>query len=125
MNDMMDIMRQQPNKNKGPTEEAISEDIDQGVVDFSFAQNTGYAHFCYGDSSCWLHRCPKKGKLSREKWLDPEYFDKYQKSKEKKDKAEEEQSHTMIGKSHVQVAWTEDEIVLDDDDDDVNVKFSL
>lgn len=34
----------------------------------------------------------------------------------KKDKSEEKESHIMIGQSHVQVAWDEDEIVLDDDD---------
>ena len=54
--------------------------------------------------------------VPKEKWFGSEYFDECQNSKEKKDKEEEEQSHTIIGQSHFQVAWTEDKIVLDDDD---------
>ena len=50
--------------------------------------------------------------------MDPEYFDKYQKyQKKKKDEAEQqEQSRALIEQSHVQVAWAEGEITVDDDE---------
>ena len=111
----MNVMRQQPNKERGPTEEATSDDIDQGVGYSSFAHTIGYACYCCGGSGCRLHHCSQKGTLPREKWLDPVYFDKYQKSKEKKVEAEEVKADTIIGESHVQVACIEDEIVSDDD----------
>ena len=62
-----------------------------------------------------MHHCHQKGKLPREEWLDPEYFDKYQKrDKEKKEKAE--QSQTLIEQSHVQVALAESEFAMNDDE---------
>ena len=72
----------------------------------------------------------RKGRFQGKKWSNPEYFDKYQESKDRKMNAEElqkeeKQSHTIIKESHAQLAGTDDAAMdVLDDDDDFHVIFS-
>ena len=130
VNDMMDVMRQQPRKNKDPIEGATLNGNDQGLDASSFVQTAGYACYCCGESKCRFHHCTQKGTLPREKWSNPEYFDKYQESKDKKMNAEElqkeeKQSHTIFKESLAQIAWPNDAAIdVSDDDGDFHVIFS-
>ena len=125
VSNMMDVMRQQPRKDPSK-EEKLS---DSHQVESSFIQTGGYACYCCGESTCWFHHCKHKGTLPKEKWSNPEYFEKYQESKDRKVNVEEKkeskkESHTLIiEESHAQLVEL-DEVAMDvSDDDDLEVKF--
>ena len=57
VSNMVDVMRQQPKKNKDPSKEEKLNDTDQGLLESSFIQTGGYACYCCGKSTCWFHHC--------------------------------------------------------------------
>ena len=82
----MDVMHQQPIKkrkaNPAPKPSEKQEDDTKGAT--SIAQTEGYIYFYCKDKSCRLQRYGERDKLSKEDWLKPNCFDKYQESKKEK-----------------------------------------